>query len=112
MKLGRSLVILITNKVSTEIEYSFNEIEKGKFPHFTLKEIHDQVNTITDTMRGRIRLDYGTAHLGGINDYLDRIQQAERIYITACGTSWHAGLIGQIYFGRIYWDSCSRRICI
>ena len=85
----------ITNKVSTEIEYSFNEIEKGKFPHFTLKEIHDQVNTITDTMRGRIRLDYGTAHLGGINDYLDRIQQAERIYITACGTSWHAGLMGK-----------------
>ena len=59
------------------------------------KSIHEQVNTITDTMRGRIRLDNGTAHLGGINDHLVRIQKADRIYITACGTSWHAGLMGK-----------------
>ncbi len=85
----------VTNKISTEIGFSVEEIDKGKFPHFTLKEIHEQVNTITDTMRGRIRLDNVTAHLGGINDHLDRIQKADRFYITACGTSWHAGLMGK-----------------
>jgi len=85
----------VTNKISTEIGFSIEEIEKGEFPHFTLKEIHEQVNTITDTMRGRINLEDGTAHLGGINDHLDRIQKADRFYITACGTSWHAGLMGK-----------------
>jgi len=85
----------VTNKISTEIGFSIEEIEKGEFPHFTLKEIHEQINTITDTMRGRISLDNGTAHLGGINDHLDRIQKADRFYITACGTSWHAGLMGK-----------------
>jgi len=85
----------IVNKIATEIEFSIEEIEKGEFPHHMLKEIHEQVNTITDTMRGRINLEDGTAHLGGISDYLDRIQKAHRIYITACGTSWHAGLMGK-----------------
>ncbi|MBN4081479.1 glutamine--fructose-6-phosphate transaminase (isomerizing), partial [Caldithrix abyssi] len=85
----------IINKTATEIEFSIEEIEKGDFPHHMLKEIHEQVNTITDTMRGRLNLEDGTAHLGGISDYLDRIQKAHRIYITACGTSWHAGLMGK-----------------
>ena len=81
------------NKVIERIEYNLEEIEKGGFPHFMLKEIHDQVHTITDTMRGRLSLETGTAHLGGIADYLPRIENASRIYITACGSSWHAGLI-------------------
>ncbi len=85
----------IINKTATEIEFSIEEIEKGEFPHHMLKEIHEQVNTITDTMRGRINLKDGTAHLGGIVDYMDRIQKAHRIYITACGTSWHAGIMGK-----------------
>ena len=83
------------NKVIERIEYNLEEIEKGGFPHFMLKEIHDQVHTITDTMRGRLSLETGTAHLGGIADYLPRIENASRIYITACGSSWHAGLIGK-----------------
>ncbi|MDP6578976.1 MAG: glutamine--fructose-6-phosphate transaminase (isomerizing), partial [Candidatus Marinimicrobia bacterium] len=83
------------NKVIERIEYNLEEIEKGGFPHYMLKEIHDQVHTITDTMRGRLSLETGTAHLGGIADYLPRIENASRIYITACGTSWHAGLIGK-----------------
>ena len=83
------------NKIIERIEYNLEEIEKGGFPHFMLKEIHDQVHTITDTMRGRLSLETGTAHLGGIADYLPRIENASRIYITACGTSWHAGLIGK-----------------
>ncbi|MEA1882795.1 MAG: glutamine--fructose-6-phosphate transaminase (isomerizing) [Candidatus Marinimicrobia bacterium] len=85
----------IINKTATEIEFSIEEIEKGEFPHHMLKEIHEQVNTITNTMRGRINPEDGTAHLGGINDHMDRIRRAHRIYITACGTSWHAGLMGK-----------------
>ena len=85
----------IINKISTEIELSIDEIEKGEFPHHMLKEIHDQVHTITDTMRGRINPSDGSAHLGGIAEQIDRIKNAHRIYITACGTSWHAGLMGK-----------------
>ena len=85
----------IVNRETTEIEFSIEEIEKGEFPHFMLKEIHDQIFSIQDTMRGRIDPVDGTAHLGGISDQLSRIQGAHRIYITACGTSWHAGLMGK-----------------
>ena len=85
----------IINKISTELELSIEEIEKGEFPHHMLKEIHEQVHTITDTLRGRIDPSDGSAHLGGIVDYVDHIKSAHRIYITACGTSWHAGLIGK-----------------
>ncbi len=85
----------IVNRETTEIEFSIEEIEKGEFPHFMLKEIHDQIFSIQDTMRGRINPVDGTAHLGGISDQLSRIQGAHRIYITACGTSWHAGLMGK-----------------
>ena len=85
----------IVNRETTEIEFTIEEIEKGEFPHFMLKEIHDQIYSIQDTMRGRIDPVDGTAHLGGIGDQLSRIQDAHRIYITACGTSWHAGLMGK-----------------
>ena len=60
-----------------------------------LKEIHEQSRTIIDTLRGRLQLETGTVHLGGIQDHLSRIDNARRFYITACGTSWHAGLIGK-----------------
>ena len=86
---------VIINRETTEIEFSIEEIEKGEFPHFMLKEIHEQSFTIKDTLRGRIDPTDGTAHLGGIEDYMNRIRGANRIYITACGTSWHAGLIGK-----------------
>ena len=85
----------IINKISTEIELSIDEIEKGEFSHHMLKEIHDQTHTITDTLRGRIDPSDGSAHLGGITEQIDRIKNAHRIYITACGTSWHAGLMGK-----------------
>jgi len=85
----------IINKISTELELSIEQIEKGEFPHHMLKEIHEQVNTITDTLRGRIDPKDGSAHLGGISDKINRIKGAHRIYITACGTSWHAGLMGK-----------------
>ena len=85
----------IISKTLTRIDLSIEEIEKGEFPHFMLKEIHDQKHSISDTMRGRLNLFDGTTNLGGIINYLPNILSASRIYITACGTSWHAGLIGK-----------------
>ena len=83
------------NKPSSRINFTIEEIEKGNYPHFMLKEIYEQEHTITDTMRGRLRIDEGSVHLGGIQDHLSRIESARHFYITACGTSWHAGMIGK-----------------
>ena len=85
----------IIAKTLTKIDLTIEEIEKGEFPHFMLKEIYDQKHSISDTMRGRFNLNDGTTQLGGIMDYFPNILSASRIYITACGTSWHAGLIGK-----------------
>ena len=85
----------IISKSLTKIDLTIEEVEKGEFPHFMLKEIHDQKHSISDTMRGRLNLDNGTTNLGGIINYIPNILSASRIYITACGTSWHAGLIGK-----------------
>jgi len=79
----------------TELDFSLEKIEKGGFEHFMLKEIFEQPEVMRDVMRGRIRVDEGRVQLGGIEDYLDRLKQAKRIVICACGTSWHAGLIGE-----------------
>jgi len=85
----------LVNKKLSAIDLSVEEIEKGKFPHYMLKEIHDQKTSISNTMRGRLNLDDGTTNLGGIADHIPNLLSASRIYITACGTSWHAGLIGK-----------------
>ena len=85
----------IVSRGSVEIEMSIEQIEKGDFDHFMLKEIHEQKHTITDTMRGRLNLEDGTTHLGGIANFKPSILAADRVYITACGTSWHAALIGK-----------------
>jgi glucosamine--fructose-6-phosphate aminotransferase (isomerizing) len=85
----------ILTKTLTEIDLTIDEIEKGEFPHFMLKEIHDQTHSITNTMRGRLNFQYGTTNLGGISEFIPSLINASRIYITACGTSWHAGLIGK-----------------
>ena len=85
----------ILTKTLTEIDLTIDEIEKGEFPHFMLKEIHDQTHSITNTMRGRLNFKDGTTNLGGISEFISSLISASRIYITACGTSWHAGLIGK-----------------
>lgn len=82
-------------KVVTELDFSLEKIEKGGFEHFMLKEIFEQPAVMHDVMRGRVRLEEGRVCLGGIEDYLERLKQAKRIVICACGTSWHAGLIGE-----------------
>jgi glucosamine--fructose-6-phosphate aminotransferase (isomerizing) len=78
-----------------EITYDIEQIEKGGFEHFMLKEIHEQAQTIMDSMRGRLILDKGTAKLGGLREVMPMLNNARRIIITACGTSWHAALVGE-----------------
>jgi len=82
-------------KKITELDFSLEKIEKGGFEHFMLKEIFEQPEVMRDVMRGRVRIEEGVVQLGGIHDYLDSLKQARRIVICACGTSWHAGLIGE-----------------
>ncbi|MBN2742922.1 glucosamine--fructose-6-phosphate aminotransferase (isomerizing) [Breznakibacter xylanolyticus] len=81
-----------------KIELSIDEIDKCGYEHFMLKEIHEQPHTISDTFRGRISMDQSNLFLGGITDVLPRLVQARRIIIIACGTSWHAGLVGEYLF--------------
>ena len=76
------------------IDYKIDDYDKGKFKYFMHKEIHEQVDTIANTMRSRIRPDAVLLH--GLSEYWDEIEASDKIYITACGTSWHAGLIGKL----------------
>jgi glucosamine--fructose-6-phosphate aminotransferase (isomerizing) len=78
-----------------ELEMHLEELEKGGYEHFMLKEIYEQPRSIADSMRGRINAKKGTVSLGGIIDYEQKILKANRIIIVACGTSWHAGLVGE-----------------
>ncbi len=77
------------------ISWDLEEIEKGGFEHFMLKEIHEQPETVRDAMRGRLLEEEGTARLGGLNQIADALDGADRLILTACGTSWHAGLVGE-----------------
>ncbi|MBB6372375.1 glutamine--fructose-6-phosphate transaminase (isomerizing) [Chryseobacterium shigense] len=78
-----------------ELKLSLEQIEKGGYEHFMLKEIFEQPKSIHDTMRGRLLVDEGVIKMAGIWDHLERFKNANRIIIIACGTSWHAGLIGE-----------------
>ncbi len=81
----------IIHKLSLET----SEIEKNGFDHFMLKEIFEQPRSILDTFRGRIKNDNSEIHLGGLYDVMPRLLEAKRIIIIGCGTSWHAGLVGE-----------------
>lgn len=80
-----------------ELKLSIDAIEKGGYEHFMLKEIFEQPASIQDTMRGRL-LEDGTTKISGINNNLKQFLSADRIIIAACGTSWHAGLVGEYLF--------------
>ena len=80
-----------------ELKLSIDAIEKGGYEHFMLKEIFEQPASIQDTMRGRL-LEDGTTKISGINNNLKQFLNADRIIIAACGTSWHAGLVGEYLF--------------
>ena len=77
-----------------ELALSLDAIEKGGYPHFMLKEIHEQPRAIADCLRGRL-LPGGGVQLGGLSEVLDRVAAAPRLTIAACGTSWHSGLVGE-----------------
>lgn len=78
-----------------ELELKLEMLEKGGFDHFMLKEIFEQPRSIKDCMRGRIYPDEGYVQLGGIKEYAEKLKSIDRIVIVACGTSWHAGLVGE-----------------
>lgn len=100
LRRGESLTVrTIENEIHTpyiqELEMHLETLEKGGYEHFMLKEIFEQPRSIADSMRGRYHVDSGTVSLGGIVDYEQKLVNAKRIIIVACGTSWHAGLVGE-----------------
>ena len=80
----------------SRVDWDLDQIEKGGFAHFMLKEIFEQPQTITNTMRGRLVVEDGYSKLGGMNITRDELETIDNIIITACGTSWHSGLIGEL----------------
>jgi glucosamine--fructose-6-phosphate aminotransferase (isomerizing) len=92
----------ITNEIQTpfiqELDMEIEALEKGGYDYFMLKEIHEQTKTIAECMRGRLNASEGWVKLGGIEKMLDKMLNAQRFIIVSCGTSWHAGLIGEYLF--------------
>ncbi|PKA98006.1 glucosamine--fructose-6-phosphate aminotransferase (isomerizing) [Flavobacteriaceae bacterium MAR_2009_75] len=81
-----------------ELKMNIEQIEKGGYDHFMLKEIYEQPRAILDTYRGRLRANQGIIKMAGIDDNLEKFLNANRIIIVACGTSWHAGLVAEYIF--------------
>src|SRR5690554_1140883 len=81
-----------------ELQLNLEQIEKGGYDHFMLKEIFEQPSVIKDTYRGRLLADKGIVRLGGLEDHIEKFTNANRIIIVACGTSWHAGLVAEYIF--------------
>lgn len=96
---GKELKIITISKVEKtpeikKLELTLSQLEKGGFPHFMIKEIFEQPQTLADSMRGRVNINEDNVVLSGFIDNKEKFRNAGRIIITACGTSWHAGLIG------------------
>jgi glucosamine--fructose-6-phosphate aminotransferase (isomerizing) len=93
------LIKNIDNSVQTpyihELDLKLEMLEKGGYDHFMLKEIYEQPRSIRDCLRGRIYPQQGKVQLGGIKEYTEKLKNVDRIIIVACGTSWHAGLVGE-----------------
>jgi len=81
-----------------ELALSLEEIEKGGYPYFMLKEIFEQPKAISDCLRGRLNVKRGNITLGGIQEVIEQISKAKRLVIAACGTSWHSGIVGEYLF--------------
>ena len=77
------------------VDWDLERIERAGYPHFMLREIHEQPNTVRDATRGRLLEEAGTARLGGLDELEPRLSRARRIILTGCGTSWHAALVGE-----------------
>jgi glucosamine--fructose-6-phosphate aminotransferase (isomerizing) len=93
------LIKNIDNTIQTpyvqELDMKLEALEKGGYDHFMLKEIYEQARSIRDCLRGRIYPSQGEVQLGGIKEYKEKLKNVDRIIIVACGTSWHAGLVGE-----------------
>lgn len=104
VKVGKDIEvrkIMDDSMVDTNIQtlkMSLEQIEKGGYDHFMLKEIHEQPKAIIDTYRGRMLPDQGIIKMSGVDDHLAKFLNADRIIIIACGTSWHAGLVAEYLF--------------
>lgn len=81
-----------------ELELSLEQLEKGGYPHFMLKEIYEQPRSIFDSFRGRFDTDTGEIHMRSMEDYQQRLKDIKRLILIGCGTSWHAGLVGEYLF--------------
>lgn len=86
------------SKQVTDLEISLTDIELGGHPHFMLKEIMEQSQAAADCMRGRVNIEDGRIHLGGLANLARELVRTKRIIITACGTAWHAGLVAEYLF--------------
>jgi glucosamine--fructose-6-phosphate aminotransferase (isomerizing) len=99
---GELKIKTISNKAVTpyvqELQIQLEALEKGGFDHFMMKEIYEQPRSIKDSMRGRLSSEQGIVNLGGIADYEQKFINAKRIIFVACGTSWHAALVGEYLF--------------
>ena len=84
-----------------ELQLNIEEIEKGGFNHFMLKEIFEQPKAIQDTYRGRLKVNKGLVKMSGIDDNIEKLSNAQKITIVGCGTSWHAGLVAEYIFEEI-----------
>ena len=81
-----------------KLKLNIEQIEKGGYDHFMLKEIFEQPKAIVDTYRGRLSVNQGLIKMSGVEDYIEKFLSAEKITVVACGTSWHAGLVGEYIF--------------
>jgi glutamine---fructose-6-phosphate transaminase (isomerizing) len=91
----KTLADIEIHKDIEELTFDLEQIEKGGYAHFMLKEIHEQPETISNSMRGRLLLEEGDAKLGGLTGVQEALERAPRLILAACGTSWHAALIGE-----------------
>mmetsp|Transcript_16471 Transcript_16471/g.19080 ORF Transcript_16471/g.19080 Transcript_16471/m.19080 type:complete len:619 (+) Transcript_16471:1008-2864(+) len=104
IKLGKGVKVRkihddsLVDPIIQKLQMSLDQIEKGGYDHFMLKEIHEQPKAITDTFRGRMLAQENMIKMSSIEDNLDKFLNANRIIIVACGTSWHAGLVGEYLF--------------
>jgi len=88
----------LVNPYVQELQLNLEQIEKGGYEHFMLKEIHEQPHAIKDTYRGRLRVNEGIIKMAGVDDNIEKFLNAKRIIVVACGTSWHAGLVSEYIF--------------
>lgn len=85
-------------KVIEHVTFDIEQIDKGGYAHFMLKEIMEQPESVTNSLRGRLLFDEGTSKLGGLENVAEQLSQSKRIIISACGTSWHAAIVGEYMF--------------